>query len=133
MCSFECMTSLTREIQFNRLRLCNLTSSWKMVKNTVKVYYRRCFLHKSTKKCKENQGWHVFYIRGMTSHTLNAKLCKFITSWNLMKSPQNFVQRPFSIQLTKIWHKNRGEALAWIPLSNSSLSYPQFQFIYINF
>ena len=50
-------------IQFNRSRLCNFTSSCKMVKNTLKHYYR-CFLHKSNKKCKENQGLHVLYICG---------------------------------------------------------------------
>ena len=26
----------------------------KMVKNTIKLYCRRCFLHKTNKKCKEN-------------------------------------------------------------------------------
>ena len=33
-----------------------------------------------------------------------------------MKSPQNFIQRCLSIQLTEIWRKNRGEALVSIPL-----------------
>ena len=80
VCSFACMASLTQ-------RLCHFKSLWKMVKNTI--------------ACKENQWWHNLYIRGMTSHTLNAKICDFITSRNLIESPQNFVQRPFSIQLTK--------------------------------
>ena len=68
------------------------------------------------KKCKESQGWHVLYLRGYDVTHTECKLCNFITSRNLMKLPQNFVQRSFSMQLTKIWHKNRGEALASNPL-----------------
>ena len=38
---------------------------------------------------------------GMILHALNAKLCNFITSSNLTKLPQNFVQCFFSIKLTQ--------------------------------
>ena len=37
----------------------------------------------------------------MILHALNAKLCNFITLWNLTKLPQNFVQCFFSIELTQ--------------------------------
>ena len=97
------------EIQFNCSRLCNFTSLWKMVKNTVKLHYR-FFFHKSNQKFKENQGWHVLYI-----HEYDVTYAECKTSWNLVKSPQNFVQHSFSMQLPKIWHKNRGKALASIP------------------
>ena len=43
---------------------------------------------------------------GMTSLTLNSKLCNFITLWNLTKTLQNFVQSSFSIKLRKICHKD---------------------------
>ena len=66
-------------------------------KNTIKLYYSNCFLHKSNKQCKENQGWHVLYIRGYDSHTQNVKLCNFITSWYLIKSPQNLLS-PYNQQ-----------------------------------
>ena len=116
VCSFARMMPFNAEIQFNSSRLCNFTSLWKMVISNIKLYYRRCFLHKSNKKCKENQGDMFYAFAGMMSHTLNAKRCNFITLWNLIKLPQNFVERHFSIQLTIIWHKNRDEALASNPL-----------------
>ena len=50
------------EIQFNHSILCNFISLWKIVKATTKLYYRRCFLHESNKKCKENQWWHTLCI-----------------------------------------------------------------------
>ena len=50
------------EIQFNRSL--QLHKFMKNGQNTIKLYYRRLFLLKSNKKCKENQGWHVLYIRG---------------------------------------------------------------------
>ena len=33
---------------------------------------------------------------------LNSNVCKFITSRKMVKMPQNIVERPFSIELTKI-------------------------------
>ena len=54
------------EIQFNRSKSCNFTSLLKMVKNTIKHYYRRCFLHESKKKCKENQGGMFYTFAGVT-------------------------------------------------------------------
>ena len=43
---------------------------------------------------------------GITSLTLNSKLCNFITSWNLIKMSQIFARGPFPIKLTKICHEN---------------------------
>ena len=81
------------EIQFNRSRLCNFTSSWKMVKNTIKLYYRRSFLHKSNEKCKENQGVICFihsrvwrHIRWMQNF-VTLKLCE--VWWNRHKTLYN--------------------------------------------
>ena len=107
-------------IQFNRSKLCNFISSWKMVKNTIKLYYRRCFIYKSNKNAQKTRGDIFYAFADMTSFTLNAKLCNFITSWNLIKAPQNFVQRSFSIQLTKIWYKNRGELWPQFPFKNDN-------------
>ena len=103
VCSFACTTSLT---QIYSSIVQNFASS-------------RCFLHKVNKLCKKNQRWHVLYVRGYsTSHALNAKLWNFITLWNLTKSLQYFVTCSFCIELTKIWHKNTGKALALISLGN---------------
>ena len=52
----------------------------------------------------------------MASLMLNSKLCSLITSWNLIKAQQDFVQWSFSIKLTKTCHKNRCEVLASGPL-----------------
>ena len=49
---------------------------------------------------------------GMMSLASNSKLCNFITSLKLIKTPQKFVQGSFSVKLIKICHKNRGEVLA---------------------
>ena len=53
---------------------------------------------------------------GMTSLTLNPKLCNFITSWNLIKMPQNFVQGSLSLKSTKIWYRIRGKVLVSRPI-----------------
>ena len=53
---------------------------------------------------------------GITSLPSNSKLCKFITSLKLIKTPQNFVQGFFSIELIKIFLKNRDEVLVSGPL-----------------
>ena len=86
-----------------------------MFKNITKLYLGGIFLHKGDKKWKENQEWYALYIRWYDVTYTACKTLYFITSWNLIKSPQSFVQRSFSIQLTKIWHKNRDEVLASIP------------------
>ena len=104
------------EIKFNHSKLCNFTSSWKMVKNTIKLYYRKRFLHKSNKNVRKTRGDMFYAFVGMASHAPNTKLCNSVTSWNLTKSPQNFVQCSFSIELTRIWHKNKGKSLASFPL-----------------
>ena len=43
------------EMQLNLSKL-QLHKFVKIVKNTIKPYYRRCFLNKNNKKCNENQG-----------------------------------------------------------------------------
>ena len=52
----------------------------------------------------------------MTSFTPNSKFCNSITSWILIKTPQNFVQGLLSIELLKIRNKNRSESVASGPL-----------------
>ena len=51
-------------------------------------------------------------------YMLNAKLCNFITLWNLIKSPQNLRQRSFIIQLTKIWYKKGVKLWTQFPFKN---------------
>ena len=80
-----------------------------MVKNTIKPY-RSSFSIKAT--CQENQEWNVLCIRSMMSFMSHSKLFKFITLRKLIKPPQNFVHAFFSVNITKVCHKNRGEALA---------------------
>ena len=91
----------------------NFATSWvrkKYTKNAIKLI-RRFFLHKSNKKCKKTTGEMFCIFAGTTSLTLNSKLYNFITSRNLIKTPQNYAQGSFSIKLTKICHENRVEVL----------------------
>ena len=79
-----------------------------MVRNTLKLT-KMLFLHKTNTKCKENKSEMFRTFAGMTSLTLNSKLCDFIILLNLTNTLQNFVQDSFSIKLTKICHKDRCE------------------------
>ena len=98
------------QIQFNRSKLRNFISSWKMVKNTIKFY--RLFLNKTNKTRVE-----MFCTSaGMTSLTLNPRLRNFITPGNLIKTPQNFIQGSFSIKLTKNGIKAEVEVWAQVPI-----------------
>ena len=108
VCSFACMASLVSS--FNHSKLRKFISLWKINQNTIKLY-RRIFFYKANKKCKKTRGEMFCTFAGMTSLMLNSKLYIFITYWNLIKVRQNFVKDPFSIKLTKICHKNRGEVL----------------------
>ena len=63
-----------------------------MVKNTIRLP-KILFSIKQTKKCKEDKGKMFRTFAGMTSLTLNSKLCKFIT---FVKSDEN---------VTKLWCK----------------------------
>ena len=116
VCSFACMKSLTER---SSLIVQDLATSYvceKWSKTPWNFVIGGVFSIKVTKTAKKSRGDMFHTFAGVTSHTLNAKLCNFITSWNLIKSPQNFAQRFFSIQLTKIWHKTRDEAVASILL-----------------
>ena len=86
-----------------------------MVRNTINLPMM-LFIHKTNKICKENKGEMFRTFAGITSLTLNSKLCNFITLLNLTKMLQNFVQDSFFIKLTKICHKDRGKVLASGPL-----------------
>ena len=81
------------------------------------------FSIKLAKKCKENQ-WKMFCISQVL--TLNSKFCNFTTFWNVTKTPQNFVQDSFSIRLTKICYKNRGEILGSGPFKSHLLNKIRF-------
>ena len=48
------------------------------------------FSIKLTKICKAKQWWNVLYIRGYDITNADSKLCHFITSWRLIKTPQHF-------------------------------------------
>lgn len=108
-CIFICMYDDTYvEIQFNNSKPIKSISSWNMVKNT-KTLYVVLFLNKTSKECKKTQQVMFCIFAIMMSLTLNSKFCKVITSWNLTKMSQNFVQDSFSINLTKICHKSKGK------------------------
>ena len=52
----------------------------------------------------------MFYMfAGMMSFTQDSEVYNFITSWELITTPQNFVQGSFSIKSLKLWHKTRGD------------------------
>ena len=84
-----------------------------MVKNTTKLY-RRLFLRKTNTKKQGKPVENILHIRGYD--VTYAEFKTFITSRNLTKTPQNFVQGSFSIKLTIIFHKKRVEGLASGPL-----------------
>ena len=86
-----------------------------MVRNTLKLT-KMLFFHKTNTQCKENKSEMFRTFAGMTSLTLNSKLCDFIILLNLTNTLQNFVQDSFSIKLTKICHKDRGEDFVIGPL-----------------
>ena len=50
------------EVQFSHSRLYKFISSWKVDKNSMKLY--RFFFIKLTKKYKENEGWNILKFRG---------------------------------------------------------------------
>ena len=58
------------------------------------------FSIKVTKNAKKTRGDMFYTFLCMTSHMLNAKLCNFITSWNLPKS--SLVLHTISKNLTEI-------------------------------
>lgn len=59
----------------------------------------------------------MFYpFAGVTSFTSDLKLCNFITLWEPIKIPQNFVQGTFSVKEIKLCHKNIAEILVSSPL-----------------
>ena len=58
-------------------------------------YVKDFFFIKLMKICKENQEWNVLYIRGYDVFKPDSELYNLITLWELIKPPQNFVQRSF--------------------------------------
>ena len=97
------------KLHLNHLKLHNFTGLWKMVKNTIKLY-RRLFLHKTNKKCKEIQG-KMFCTFGCDVSYAEFKTCNLITSCKLIKRLQNLLQGYCSIKLTNICHKNGVDVL----------------------
>ena len=52
------------EVQFSHSKLYKFISSWKVDKNSMKLY--RFFFKKLTKKYKENEGWNILKFRAYT-------------------------------------------------------------------
>ena len=77
-----------------------------MVKTTIK-FCKSFFFYEINKNMQEKRT-KCFYICGMTSLTLDSKHCNFITSEELIKTPQNFVQDSFSKKSLRSCHKHRG-------------------------
>ena len=82
------------------------------------------FSLKLTKNAKKTRGEIFCTFSSMKSRTLYSKLGNFVTSWNMTKTPQNFVQGSFSIKLTKEFHKNRIEDLASGPYQHKPTASP---------
>ena len=61
---------------------------------------------------KKTWVWMLCIFAVIISIMLNSNVCKFITSRKMVKMPQNIVERPFSIELTKIW-QNKGGGAFW--------------------
>ena len=80
----------------------------KFVKNSQKHF----FSLKLAKNTKKTRGEIFCTFSSMKSLTLYLKLGNFVTSWNMTKTPQNFVEGSFCIKLTKEFPKNRIEDLA---------------------
>ena len=51
-----------------------------MIKNTINLFIGGVFSIKVTKNAKKTRSDMFYTFAGMASHTLNAKLCKLITS-----------------------------------------------------
>ena len=97
------------KIEPNHGKLRNFISSLKMYKNTTKNTTGFFSINLTKKKNSKKIRCEMFCtFECMTSLELNSKLYKFLTSTNLIKTPQDFVQDSFSMQLREICHKNRG-------------------------
>ena len=85
-----------------------------MIKNVI-ILWMRIFLHKSF-KYSQKTGERLCKFAGITSVASSSKVCNFITSWKMIKTPQYFVESPSPIKLTKNMQKT--EVKSW----------PQFPF-----
>ena len=98
----------------------NFTTSW--IHNKWSKRPKNCELCKrffSLNKqiyAKKTRNKILYIFAGIMSLTPDSELYNFITSWELITTPQNFVQGSFSIKSLKLWHQNRGDFLASGPL-----------------
>ena len=92
VCSFACMTSLTQRYSLIVQDFATSQVRERWSKTPSNFIIGGLFSIKVTKNAKKTRGDMFYTFASITSHTLNAKLCNFKTSWNLMKSSQNFVQ-----------------------------------------
>ena len=69
---------------------------------------KRFFINKNNKNIQRKSRMKCFVHSRVWRHslTLDSKLCNFITSWELIKTPQNFLQDSFSIKSLKLCYKN---------------------------
>ena len=95
------------ETQFYRSEFCDFINLWKMVKNTIKLWWR-FFLHKINKNMQRKPVVKCVVYSWVWCH-FQKKLLNFIILQKLTKTPQTFVQGLSSITLTEICHKSRGE------------------------
>ena len=79
----------------------NFTSSWEMAKATIKLCRRFIFHKINRKNAKKTTDEFFCTFAGMTLLTPNSELCNFITSGQLIKTPQNFVQSSFFHKIIK--------------------------------
>ena len=99
------------EIKFNRTKFRNFTSSWEVVKMIIKMVKMTIKLCKSFFFHKIPKDEMLWAFVGMTSFTLDSKLCDFITSWELNKTPQT---------LCKAWCAIKTEVDFWPQLKTFS-------------
>ena len=74
-----------------------------MVKINIKLLWRY-FLHKINKSMRKNSSEMFYTFAGVMPPLSISNLSNFITSWKLVKLPQNFAQGSFSIKL-RFWHQ----------------------------
>ena len=93
------------EIQFYHLKFHNSINLWKNGQKHHKGFYSEGFSYiKLIKICKKKPVKKRVVYSWVWCH-FQKNLCSFITSWKLAKTLQIFVWGPFSLKLTKIYHK----------------------------
>ena len=63
-------------------------------------------MHKKQNICIKNQGWNVKYFSGDNFTCVRIKILSLQKSLKMIKTPQRFVESPFTIKLKEICKKS---------------------------